>query len=871
LTTLSARSTAFATPTTLARVVGHDVVALDVGWEAAVALAGASDGAALEGLDELEWLPARVPGTAAGALRDAGREAGDLDSQDWWFRTTFEAYPAEAGEEVVLCLDGLATLADVFLNGELVLQGESMFAAHAIEISELLRPGNRLAIRFRALKPELGVQRRPRARWRTRLVADNSLRWFRTMLLGRIPSFSPGPAAVGPWRPVRIERRRHLVVDALRVRPRLDGDNGVVTVSARLRGLNGHLTGPVDLEVDGPSGRHRGSLGTTLDGPVLTVEGEVRIPAVERWWPHTHGTPALHTARLLVGTPEREIAVEAGRIGFRTLAPGPAGTDIDRDGLSIHVNGVPIFARGALWTPLDIVTMTASAAELRAALETVVAAGMNMLRLPGFGPYEQDAFHDLCDELGILVWQDLMFASMDYPFEDDRFRGVAEAEVQDVATRLAGRPSTAVLCGNSEVEQQVAMLGLDLGLARIPFYDTAAPELATAAGLDTVYVPSSPFGGDLPMRPDRGVTNYYGVGGYRQPLADARTSGIRFAAECLAFANIPDDEALATLVPEPPGEAFTHHPRWKAGVPRDAGAGWDFDDLRDHYLALLFGVEPATLRRDSWDRYLGLSRAVTGEVMAHVFGEWRRAASPNNGGMILWLRDLVAGAAYGVVDNRGRPKTPYHHLRRILAPTAVWLVDEGIGGVIAHVANDGPRTLSARLRVALYTDQEVQVGLAEERLELPPHGVTHRDIEAVIGHFVDAAWAYRFGPPAQDVIVASLIRDGGNGDELLSQAFHFPAGRPMAVEPERRLGLTGTAIEAADGTVSLTVASRRLAYGVRIQVAGFAPSDDAFSVEPGGTRLVTLRPVGGVPYAGGGLTALNLSGRAAIRGPQSGS
>ena len=315
---------------------------------------------------------------------------------------------------------------------------------------------------------------------------------------------------------------------------------------------------------------------------------------------------------------------------------------------------------------------------------------MNMVRLPAFGPYEQDAFHDACDELGILVWQDLAFMSMDYPFEDEAFGRLAADEVDALAGRLAGRPSTAVLCGNSEVEQQVAMLGLDLGLARIPFFDETVPAIARAAGLDAVYVPSAPFGGEVPMVPDRGVIGYYGVGGYRAPLSDARTSGVRFAAECLAFANVPDEEALASLVPVPPYEAFVHNPYWKAGVARDAGSGWDFDDLRDDYLKLVFGVDPDGIRRYDHDRYLELSRAVTGEVMAHVFGEWRRAGSPSGGGMILWLRDLVAGAGYGVVDHRGRPKTAYHHLRRILAPTAVWLVDEGIGGVVAHVANDGP-------------------------------------------------------------------------------------------------------------------------------------------------------------------------------------
>jgi beta-mannosidase len=316
----------------------------------------------------------------------------------------------------------------------------------------------------------------------------------------------------------------------------------------------------------------------------------------------------------------------------------------------------------------------------------------------------------------------------------------------------------------------------------------------------------------------------------------------------------------------PPYEAFVHNPYWKSGVARDAGSGWDFDDLRDFYLELVFGVDPASLRRGNHDRYLELSRAVTGEVMAHVFGEWRRAGSPSGGGMVLWLRDLVAGAGWGVVDHRGRPKTAWHHLRRILAPTTVWLVDEWTGGVVAHIANDGPTALSARLRIALYTDLELPVGQAETKIELPPHGAAERDVEAVLGRFVDAAWAYRFGPPAQDAIVASLERDGTDGPELVAQAFHFPAGRPLSLEPEHRLGLAATATSEADGSVRLTLSTRRLAYGVRIHVAGFDLSDDAFSVEPGASREIWLRPAqAGQLFSGGDLTALNLLGRVPIR------
>jgi beta-mannosidase len=848
-------------------------MALEQDWQVAGVEAGdpafERPGSVLDGLD---WIPARVPGTVAGALRAAGRDAAALDDRDWWFRTTIDAESARRDERVALCLDGIATLAEVFLDGELIHSDESMFAAAAVDVGARLGGRHELAIRCRALSPELARSRRPRARWRTRLVADNGLRWFRTTMLGRIPSFAPGPAPVGPWRPVRLERRRGLELETLELRPALQGDDGRLDVRAVIRAIDGPPPTRLGVELDGPSGGHRVQLDGRVDGDVATFAGSLSIPNVARWWPHTHGDPVLHDVRLRVGGDAGQL-IEAGTVGFRTLAPGPSPDhDIDRDGLWIHVNGVPVFARGGLWMPLDIVDLTVDESVTQAGIEDARAAGMNMLRIPGYALYESDAFHDACDAAGMLVWQDLLFASMDYPFDDPAFSRVAVREVADVVGRLGGRPSTAVLCGNSEVEQQVAMLGLDLALARIPFYDETVPAIAREANLDAVYVPSSPFGGDMPMRPDRGVTGYYGLGGYRAPLSDARTSGVRFASECLAFANVPDEAMVGSLVPEPPGEAFVHHPRWKAGVPRDAGSGWDFDDLRDHYLQVVYGVDPGSLRRGDHDRYLELSRAVTGELMAYAFGEWRRAASTCHGGLVMWLHDIYPGAAYGVIDAAGHPKTAYHHLRRILAPVAVWLVDEWTGGVIAHVANDGPEPLRARLRIGLYADQEQPVGGGAADVVVPAHGSARYDVESLVGHFVDASWAFRFGPPAQDVIVATLEaadaddrQGGGVAPAILSQAFHFPAGRPLAPEPERRLGLSASARSCADGSVRLTVESRRLAYGVRIHVADFAPSDDALTIEPGGARELDLRPTRpGATFAGGYLTGLNLRGNVVI-------
>jgi beta-mannosidase len=806
------------------------------GWEVASSPPGAC--ATPHDLGELSWLPATVPGTAAAALGADGR---DFDAEDWWFRTRFDAEPTGAAEQVLLELDGLATVAETFLNGQPILQSESMWAAHRLDVTGLLGPENELAIVCRALGPLLAARRRPRARWRTRVVADGNLRWYRTMMFGRSPGFAPGPAAVGPWRPVRLTRHTGPWLAQLALRPRLEGADGVLSIAGRLRAPRG-MTAPSGVRA--ALGERTTELRRLPDG---TFSGELRVGAVEPWWPHTHGEPTLHVVSLEADGVE----LASRRVGFRSLR---WTGDPERDGLDLHVNDVPVFARGAVWTPPDLISMAPSPETLRALLERVRRAGMNLLRVVGTGAYESPAFHDLCDELGILVWQDFMFANLDYPTADPGFSAAVRDEVREVLAGLAGRPSLAVVAGNSEVEQQAAMLGLDPALGRDGLWEQTMPQLLGESGADAAYVRSTPVGGDLPFHADAGITHYFGVSGYFRPPSDARRAEVRFAAECLAFANVPDNV-----------EFPVHHPRWKAGVPRDAGtgwdsgAGWDFDDVRDFYLGLLHGVDPVQLRRVENERYLELSRAVSGEVMAEVMGEWRRERSPCRGALVLWLKDMAPGAGLGVLDHSGAPKVAYHHLRRALAPVAVWMTDEGVNGVAVHVANDRAEQLRGRLRVALYRNFEAQVEQVVHEIEVPARGSLQRTVEGLLGHYTDAAWAYRFGPPTHDLIVASIEVDG-SGPEPVSQSIFFPAGRPTARDAAAHLGLEAGVRRGPDGDLSLALSSRRLAYGVRIHVSGYEPDDDAFCVEPGGERVVALRRLGDGEFGGGQLSALNLDG-----------
>jgi beta-mannosidase len=763
------------------------------------------------------------------------------------FTLTFDAVAA-AGEQVALAFDGIATAYEVTLNGTPILAGRSMFAAHQVDVTALLDPaGNTLEIVCADEEALLaGAPKRPRQRWRTKVVDNGgALRFVRTAILGRAPGFAPGPPVVGPWRPVWLVRRAPgaAPVEDVALRPRLEGEDGVLAVAARLSGVD-----RVEVEVAGV----RAPLDIDAGG---WARGEVRIPRVARWWPHTHGAPALHDVALVLDGDRR---VDLGRTGFRALSPGPA-FDVDRDDLALAVNGVGVFARGAVWTPVP-------GGEARATLQTLRDAGINLIRIPGIGVYEDDAFHDLCDELGLLVWQDFMFANLDYPIEDPGFRAAVEAEARQELARVAGRPSLAVLCGNSEVEQQAAMFGVDAALGRGELFGTLLPALVRESGADVPYVPSAPAGGALPFQPRAGVANYFGVGGYRRPLSDARTAGVRFASECLALANVPDG-AVAD------GE----------GVMRDVGADWDFADVRDHYLRERFGVDAGALRATDRERYLALGREVGGDVMAAVFGEWRRAASPCAGGIVLWARDLAPGAGWGLLDHAGTPKVALAHLRRALAPTAVWLVDEGLNGVDVHVAHDGPAALAASLHVALLAGGAHVIAEATTALHVPAHGAAERNVEALLGRFTDPAYAYRFGPPAHDAVVATLRAADGT---LLGQATHFPAGPPT--EPTT-FTLTATLMKGSDPStivdgekpcsetdrhvagsdpLMLTVTTERLAWGVRIVAPGFRPEDDAFTLVPQVPRTIGLRPLTpGARFAGATVTALNLIGEAPVSGP----
>jgi len=278
-----------------------------------------------------------------------------------------------------------------------------------------------------------------------------------------------------------------------------------------------------------------------------------------------------------------------------------------------------------------------------------------------------------------------------------------------------------------------------------------------------------------------------------------------------------------------------HHAAWKARASRDLGAGWDFEDVRDHYLHELFGVDPLKCRQVDHDRYLALSRVASGETMAAAFGQWRRAGSGCGGALVWFLRDLWAGAGWGLIDDAGVPKACFHILRRALQPVAAWITDEGGNGLCAHVVNERAEPLAATLEVAAFAGEDAVIARGARELQVAGRGVLALALGECLEGFIDLSYAYRFGPPPAERVELRLRgADGG----VLAEAFFFPTGLPTA---QHELGLTAALERRGDGAVELVVGSRRFAQSVQIELDGHAVTDNYFHLSAGATRRIAVR------------------------------
>jgi len=681
------------------------------------------------------WLDTPVPSSIYSSLIHAGRiDPADLDANPeayqglsdnpWVYRKVFDA-PADLLEcpRQHLVFEGLDTIAGIWLNEKLVARTDNMFIGHRFDITDLLKPvGNVLLVKF---EPPVKHAQRLMKRHAAFSNADfsNPHRvYIRKAQYQFGWDFAPTLPGCGIWRPVRIEGLHAARIADVHVRTiDLAEKTADLRIAVTLESVeDGRWV--CALAVTGPG------FATACDlsfGPGQLMHSTViHIPSPRLWWPNGYGEQPLYRLDLELKTPEGTIDRRTARFGIRTIrlhcpAVEPA-SPVRHDAepaFQFIVNGRAIYVKGANWTAASMGPGDLTDARYEALLHAARDANMNMLRVWGGGYYESDRFYDLCDELGLLVWQDFTFACAYYP-DRQWFLDQVQAEAVRTIERLRNHPCLALWCGNNEIDWMHA--GGRLGKGR-KFYGKAIfhqllPRLVAQLDGDTSYIPTTPLlGGDSlslsELNSDRVTAGRRGKPAPR-PLTTHRWDVWSDGRPVRRYICPPEDvpafvAEFGLQAPPTPATLRRFGRDLRIESPDFEKHNYQVDgNARLHgYTSALF-APAADLDRFAYQAQLTQARS------AKQYVEFLRIHRHRNSGVLFWQFNEPAPAiSWSAVDADARPKALYYYARRFYAPVLVTIVpclDEPAGGLAPHlrpqaaiVVNDSPATITATLEARL--------------------------------------------------------------------------------------------------------------------------------------------------------------------------
>ncbi|MFD3402613.1 glycoside hydrolase family 2 protein [Kribbella sp. NPDC058693] len=596
---------------------------------------------------------ATVPGEVHTDLLAAGEIPDPFDGDNesklhwigrtrWSYRTTF-SWAADGNDRQELVADGLDTVATVTLNGQEIGRTANQHRSYRFDITAVLVAGdNELVIEFEGPVAAAEAERAKVGSWpHTNLHPYNELR---KMASNFGWDWGPDVATAGIWRPIRVESWSGVRIDS--VRP-LAGADGVLNTFVSLAWTDtASEYATVTVEVGG----------TTQSASVKpgwdTVAVTNTVPEADLWWPRGHGEQPLYDVVVKLGDEEW-----TGRVGFRDITVNVA-PDNDGTPFILSVNGKAIYVRGANWIPDDAFVTRLNADTYRTSIQDAVDAGMNLLRVWGGGIYESDDFYDVCDELGILVWQDFLFACAAYS-EQEPLRSEVETEARQAVTRLSKHASLAVWNGNNEniwgyVEWswRVPLAGRPWGAG---YYLDLLPKIVAELDPRTPYSAGSPYSFDQFIHPNderHGTMHIWDVWN-QVDYTTYRKYKPRFVSE-FGFQGPPAWSTLTSVVHDSPLDPYgeqmlVHQKAFEGNLKLERGLGehlpvWkDIDDWH-------------------WTTQLNQARAVAYGI------EHFRSLFPLNTGAVVWqLNDNWPVVSWAAVDGHGIRKPLWFALKRVYA------------------------------------------------------------------------------------------------------------------------------------------------------------------------------------------------------------
>jgi beta-mannosidase len=814
------------------------------------------------------WLPATVPGCvhtdllANGKIGDPFYRLNEKDLQwiereSWEYRTTLRVDGAAlARDRVELVFAGLDTFAEVFVNGVSVLWANNMFRTWRVDVKERLVAGdNRVVVRFRS--PILQVKPAyDHLGYRLPAVNDQASEmvsmWARKAPYHYGWDWGPRLVTSGIWRSVALESWETARLDDVQVhQDRLDPAAAELTIKARVMATR---PGRARLTVGIAGGALLAHRDVDLVPGRNDVALSVRIQRPELWWPNGLGPQRLYTleTRLWNGaTSDAGLAETAAapsdqrrtRIGLRTLEVVHAR---DQAGKSffVKVNGAPVFMKGANWIPADSFVDRVTPERYRFLLQSAASANMNMLRVWGGGIYEDDRFYELCDELGLLVWQDFMFACSMYPGDTPFVENVRQEAIENVR-RLRNHPSLALWAGNNENEAAWRGWGwpAKFHLSRKAqeqltsdykkMFHQLLPEIIAAEDPGRFYTRSSPSANEDDVPANRmgwGDMHYWGVWHAEHPYTSYGDNVSRFMSE-YGFQSFPELASVA---------------RYTA-----AATDWDIGGpvMLSHQRhprgnALIRTYMDRDFRRPKdFASFLYVGQVLQGIVIKYAAEAHRRQMGRNWGSLYWQLDDCWPVASWSGIDYYGRWKALHYFARQFFAPVLVSPVeDKGIVNIWA--VSDRRADSAARLTVRLLDFSGRELWKKQQEVVLAANSsrvyMALRKQDALAG-----------ADPARVVLVAELTE---NGDRLSRNLFWFAKTKELEL-PRAELALEVDPRPRADGSFTVKVTARQLARNVFLSAGGGGAAtaasdprldgafdDNYFDLLPGEVVEVAFRP-----------------------------
>jgi beta-mannosidase len=789
--------------------------------------------------------PMAVPGDVHSALQAAGRipdpliRRNEADIQwvgdaEWEIRRRIAIDPtASAGKWAVLDLEFVDTFATVTVNGFAVGECGSAFRRYRFDVTDALRAGdNEIAIRLRPAAAEAHA-RAARQPFPIPWSASNNriadLNMIRKPQCHAGWDWGPCIMVMGLYAEPRLR-----FFDAARIEHAVirqeHRDDGSVKITAEIELAAARAaTVPVAFALDGEL------VSTNVE--VTRAHGATTALSIENyrpdlWWPAGHGRQALHDATVTI--PGDRVA---RKVGLRTIE---LVADPDEAGVSMffRVNGRDVFAKGANWIPADALPARITPERIRRLLTEAAAANMNMIRVWGGGFYEFDAFYDACDELGLMVWQDMMFACSQYPSTPD-FLAEVEAEVRHQVKRLASHASVALWCGDNEIVGSLTWYELsrkyrDRYLVNYDRFNRVIEKAVTESDRERRFWPSSPSAGALDYgdawHDDRkGDMHFWSVWHEGKDFEHYHSVKPRFCSE-FGFQSFPTMAAI---------RRFAAPADWNVTSPvmefhqRDKAGNSKILETMTRYFRMANGFEG----------FVYLSQLQQALAIETAVRHWR-SLKPHSMGALYWqLNDVWPAVSWSSLDYYLAWKTLHYHARRFYAPVALAARIED-GRLIVSGVSDLPETVGLVARVQrIALDGRV---LAEESLEaeLPPdRAVEMGRIAAEAGdeHFY-VLDARRRGDLTYDPMLSLVVLPDK------PKRFDLP---PAIVATE--------AIAKRPGAFALS--SDRPAFYVKPEAAGFngAFDDGSFLLLPGEKRMVTFRSYDGRIPGPGDVSVLHLA------------